>query len=58
MPGRRFETDGIAGVRRGRPRLAQQAWQGRVDGGEERATGTVALVRYRVCSGVHPRGAG
>ena len=38
--------------------LAQQAWQGHVDGGEERAAGTAALVRYRVCSGVHPRGAG
>ena len=38
--------------------LAQQAWQGRVDWGEERAAGTAALRRYKIRSVWYPRGAG
>ena len=57
MPGRRFETDGIAECDAAAEQLAQQAWQGRMDWGEERAARKAALACCRDCSLTRPRGA-
>ena len=47
----------LPGMRRGRV-LTQQAWQGRVEGGEEPAAGKAALRSCRDCSVSSPRMAG